>query len=222
MFTPNLILPHPAPTQPPGQRPPERSHGHETWNKRWTMTFSCRRQLGTQNEWSDPEHIPKTISICQKNRISSKSGFPPHRYYSRAWLHQKALRVTWEMRGDYAAAPIWRKNCPNGVQIGRESTIFTPNRILPHPAPTQPPGQRPPERSHGHETGNKRWTMTFSWRRQLDMQNEWSNPEHSPKTISICQKKSNFIKIRFSPTPILLESLVTPEKLYESLGKAWK
>ena len=144
-------------------------------------------------------HPQNDFDLSKKNRISSKSGFPPHRYYSRAWLHQKSSTSHLGKHGNYAAAPIWRKNCPNGVQIGRESTIFTPNRILPHPAPTQPPGQRPPERSHGHETGNKRWTMTFSCWRQLDTQNEWSNPEHSPKTISICQKNRIPSKSCFPP-----------------------
>ena len=163
------------------------------------MTCSCWRQLGTQNELSDPEHIPKTISICQKKSNFIKIRFSPTPILLESLVTPEKLYESLGKHGNDAAAPIWRKNCPNGVQIERESTIFTPNLILPHPAPTQPPGQRPPERSHGHETWNKRWTMTFSWTRQLDMQNEWSNPEHSPKTISICQKNRISSKSGFPP-----------------------
>ena len=110
----------------------------------------------SSNEFSNPEHSSKETSKCQEFRISPKSSFPPHRYYSRACRRQKGstshLGITSGVCGNTDLA----KNCPNGVQIGRESMIFTPNLILPHPAPTQPSGQRPPERSQRHETWSKR------------------------------------------------------------------
>ena len=162
-------------------------------------------------------HPQNDFDLSKKSNFI-KIRFSPTPILLESLVTPEKLYESLGKHGNDAAAPIWRKKCPNGVQIGRESTIFTPNRILPHPAPTQPPGQRPPERSHGHETWNKRWTMTFSCWRQLGTQNELSDPEHIPKTISICQKIEVHQNPVFPHTDITREHGYT-RKLYESLEK---
>ena len=153
---------------------------------------------------------PQNDFDLSKKRISSKSGFPPHRYYSRARLHQKSSK------NHLGEKHKLRDNTDLTNKTVQTVSNSAENQRTPHV--TTPSGQRPPEKKHGYETWNQRWTVTLCSRRQLDTQNERSDPTprindvETSKTIEISPKSN------FPHTEITREHGYT-RKLYESLEK---
>ena len=71
----------------------------------------------------------KGFQIVKNFEFHQKSVFPHTGITLEPGYARKALRVTWEQHLDYAAAPIWRKICHFGVEIGPKLMIFVFSEI---------------------------------------------------------------------------------------------
>ena len=71
----------------------------------------------------------KGFQIVKNFEFRQKSVFPHTGITLEPGYARKALRVTWEQHLDYAAAPIWRKICHLGVEIGPALMIFVFSEI---------------------------------------------------------------------------------------------